>query len=164
MAGPNRLPDDLAKWVAAVFPKEDAETALELLDGAVDHTGARVGERLLRSAALGSRGRLKDLTEMVALLKIDWRDVIVAGEYEVAHKKLIRVRDLNSPVPGPDEMRGMTVNERLGTAGLFPEFDRSVKARDLEAVVWVLRRAFLTEDQARETATKVLADPSFYGF
>jgi hypothetical protein len=58
---------------------------------------------------------------------------------------------------------GMTVNERLAHFGLFQAFDSAVETRQLSAVVEVLRRAKLTETEAQETATAVLANPSFYG-
>jgi len=38
---------------------------------------------------------LVKLAYYVDLLKIDFRDVIVAGEYESSNGKLVRVRDLN---------------------------------------------------------------------
>ena len=158
------MPKDLMDWVNAVFPGDEALAALAELDGAVDHTGAPVDERLLRSAALGSRGKLKELKDMVALLKVDWRDVIVAGEYEVSNKKLMRVRDLTKPIPGPDDLRGMNVTERLLASGLFPEFERGVRAGSVDAVVAVLRRTFLTGEQARETAAAAISNPSNYGF
>lgn len=35
----------------------------------------------------------------VETLKHDWRDVIVEGEYVPSEGKLVRVRDLNNPIP-----------------------------------------------------------------
>ena len=63
----------------------------------------------------------------------------------------------------PDCLVGMTVNERLGYFGLFQAFDAAVESRQLSAVVDVLKQAKLTEAQAKETASAVLANPNFYG-
>jgi len=41
-------------------------------------------------------GRLR---KQVAHLKVDWRDIIVEGEYVVRERKLIRVLDLGNPIP-----------------------------------------------------------------
>lgn len=62
-----------------------------------------------------------------------------------------------------DYIAGMTVNERLAHFGLFQAFDAAVDSRQLSAVVEILRRAKLTEDQAQKTASAVLANLSFYG-
>jgi hypothetical protein len=65
-----------------------------------------------------------------------------------------------------DQIAGMTVNERLlhfGHFGLFEAFDSAVASRELLAVVAVLRKAMLTEQQAHDTASAVLANPSYYG-
>ena len=63
-----------------------------------------------------------------------------------------------------DQVSGMTVNERLAYFGLFESFDAAVESRHLESVVAILCRAHLTEAQARETASTVLANPALYGF
>lgn len=62
-----------------------------------------------------------------------------------------------------DDIAGMTVNERLYHFGLIEAFDTAVKSRQLSSIVGVLRQAKLTEAQALETASSVLANPSFYG-
>ena len=61
-----------------------------------------------------------------------------------------------------DQVAGMTVNERLAHFDLFRAFDSAVAARDLSAVVSVLRQAKLTDQQAHQTAAAVLANPSHY--
>ena len=100
------LSPDLVAWVRAHFPKSDTVTALEILVAAVIHTGEYPDARLLRSAALGSaapgvEGDLDRLRYYVGLLAIDWRDVIVAGEYAAVNHQLVRVRDFTLPIP-PD--------------------------------------------------------------
>lgn len=62
-----------------------------------------------------------------------------------------------------DCLAGMTVNERLGHFGLFQAFDTAVESRQVSAVFEVLKRAKLTDIQAEETASAVLANPNFYG-
>lgn len=104
MIGPPRrsLPADLVAWVRAHFGEHEAGVALEALSGAVDEAGALVGDRLARCAAVGSRGELRVLLELVELLKLDGRDVIVAGEYELVGGELRHLRDLTNPIDLPD--------------------------------------------------------------
>ena len=92
------LPDDLDRWVAATFSSQDVEEARTLLAGAVDHEGVCVSDRLRCCAAVGSRGDIVALRELIGLLRVDWRDVIVAGEYEMQGGELRRVRDLTQPM------------------------------------------------------------------
>jgi NhaP-type Na+/H+ and K+/H+ antiporter len=53
----------------------------------------------------------------------------------------------------------MTVNERLAHFDLLHAFDSAVASRDFAAIFAVLRQAKLTDQQARQTATEVLANP-----
>ena len=93
------LPADVERWIAAHFPAADVNIARELLASAIDHAGAVPDARLLRCAAVGSRGDLVQLRYLVGLLQIDYRDVIMFGEYDVIDGKLSRVRNLNEPLP-----------------------------------------------------------------
>ncbi len=93
------LPQDLERWLTAHFPAVEVDIARELLAGAIDHTGAAPGARLLRCAAVGSRGDLAQLRYLVGLLQIDYRDVIMFGEYDVVDGKLTHVRNLNEALP-----------------------------------------------------------------
>ena len=63
-----------------------------------DHTGAPASSRLLRCALVGSRGDLEELRSLVELMAIDYRDVIMSGEYEVSSGRTVHVRDLNQPL------------------------------------------------------------------
>ena len=92
------LSDDVVRWVNRHFRGNDVDFALAMLGSAVDHTGELVGPRLVRCAALGSRGDLARLERLVAELRTDWRDVIMAGEYEMRDGKPVRVHDLNNPI------------------------------------------------------------------
>ena len=50
------FPDDVVTWVNRHFSGGDVESALATLGLAVDNTGELVSPRLLRCAAVGSRG------------------------------------------------------------------------------------------------------------
>jgi len=59
---------------------------------------------------------------------------------------------------------GMTVNERLVVAGLLQQWDKSVKARDRDAMIAILKRVDLPETESARIADSVLANPTKYGF
>ncbi len=92
------LPADLTAFVARRFAATDRAQAVSLLETATIHDGTRPSDQLLRCAAVASRGDLAQLRDYVALLKLDWRDVIVAGEYARCEGRLERVRDLTLPL------------------------------------------------------------------
>src|SRR3954469_7341686 len=92
------LPDDVVRWVHRHFSDDDVESALATLESAVDHTGKVVSPRLVRCAAIGSQGSLERLRLFVNELRVDSRDVIVGGEYEIRDGKPVQVRDLNGPI------------------------------------------------------------------
>jgi hypothetical protein len=92
------LPEDIVRWVSLNFNEIEREQALSRLREAVLHDGKPAGVRLLRCAAVASNGDLKGLDEYIDMLLIDWRDVIVAGEYDSQDGKLVKVRDLNNPI------------------------------------------------------------------
>lgn len=93
------LPADVEKYVCRKFTASDRDEALALLQNAVLHDGTAPGPRLLRCAAVASGGEIGRLRMEVETLKHDYRDVIVEGEYIPSGKGLIRVRDLNGPIP-----------------------------------------------------------------
>jgi hypothetical protein len=59
---------------------------------------------------------------------------------------------------------GMTVNERLAAAGLLAEFDAAARRRDRSEMIAILMRVELTGAQAAETADRIIAKPSMYGY
>ena len=93
------LPLDIVATLQSRFPPQDQEAAIATLLAARIHTGELPGDRLLRCAVIASESDLLKLQYYVGLLAIDWRDVIVAGEYAVQKQGLAKVRDLCEPIP-----------------------------------------------------------------
>lgn len=59
---------------------------------------------------------------------------------------------------------GMTVNERLVTAGLVGQFDAAINAGDGPHAIELLKQVAMSESGAAATVDAVLADPSKYGY
>ncbi|KZC22523.1 hypothetical protein RHOFW104T7_00270 [Rhodanobacter thiooxydans] len=72
--------------------------ALSLLEAAKLHDGTTPDVRILRCALVASGGELLELARQIDQLKCDYRDVILAGEYEFRGKEAVRVRDLSEPL------------------------------------------------------------------
>jgi hypothetical protein len=64
----------------------------------------------------------------------------------------------------PEDLKGMTVNERLFACDLFEVWEKAVNNRDRENMISVLLEAQLTNEQAIETVDTVLKNPKYYGF
>ena len=67
-------------------------------------------------------------------------------------------------IPSKEELKGMTVNERLFSCELFDEWDMAVKNRNKKEMINILTKVELTQEQAIETTTTVLENPEKYGF
>ena len=91
------LPRDIENYVLRVFGKGNFEGVLEILSLAKLHDGREPSHRLVRCVLVASQGSLSSLRRNVDLLAIDYRDVIVSGEYESEDGDLVQVRDLSSP-------------------------------------------------------------------
>ena len=89
------LPEDVQIFLEQTFPAEERGEAVLVLDQARIEDGTVPSPRLLRCAAFASGGNLKRLRQLASLLAVDWRDVIMAGEYELRDKVTVRVRDLS---------------------------------------------------------------------
>ena len=63
-----------------------------------------------------------------------------------------------------EELKGMTVNERLLHFGLLSSFDAAVRSQNLDAVTSILKAAKFSLSQAETTAAAVLANPKNYGY
>jgi hypothetical protein len=60
------------------------------------HDGSLAEPRLQRCALVASKASLEKLHYYVKQLRVAFRDVVVAGEYESVGGKLVRVRDLSA--------------------------------------------------------------------
>jgi hypothetical protein len=92
------LPPDVLRHVERKFAEGERAQALELLRKAVLHDGEPASPRLLRCAVLSSAGDLDKLRSQVEHIAIDYRDVILEGEYEKQRGEFVRMRDLNEPL------------------------------------------------------------------
>jgi len=91
------LPADLLRHIQRIFAKRDRAAAITLLLCARSHDGV-AGPRLQRCAPVASYGSLERLMHYVRMLEVDYRDVIVAAEYDAGNGELVRVRDLTKPL------------------------------------------------------------------
>jgi len=87
------LLDDVVRRVHESFSGSDRDKAAGLLLGARIHDGSLAEPRLQRCALVASQGSLETLQYYVKVLAVDFRDVIVAGEYESIAGELVRVRE-----------------------------------------------------------------------
>jgi hypothetical protein len=58
----------------------------------------------------------------------------------------------------------MTVNERLVTAGLLPQFDAAIELEDRRRAIELLVQVAMSQVSATATVDAVLANPSKYGY
>jgi hypothetical protein len=93
------ISDDVVRFIVRRFAAADQSEAFALLRQATLHDGSMPGLRLLRCASVASNGSIERLRMEVETLKHDYRDVIVEGEYVPVGTQLVRVRDLNQPIP-----------------------------------------------------------------
>lgn len=93
------LPADVERHVRCMFASAEWTTVAALLADAVIHDGQPAGPRLVRCVLLSSGGTISGLRRQLDQLKHDYRDVIVEGEYVPRDGKLVRVRNLNDPIP-----------------------------------------------------------------
>lgn len=93
------IPDDVARFIVRRFAAAHQAQALALLEQAKLHDGTAPGSRLLRCASVASGGSIDRLRMEIETLERDYRDVIVEGEYVPTGDRLVKVRDLNLPIP-----------------------------------------------------------------
>lgn len=93
------IPDDVARFIVRRFAAADQAEAFALLEQAKLHDGTAPGPRLLRCASVASGGSIDRLRMEIETLERDYRDVIVEGEYVPTGARLVKVRDLNLPIP-----------------------------------------------------------------
>lgn len=91
------LPADVEAYIARRFDVAEREAASALCGAATIHDGSAASPRLIRCALLSSGGSLQRLRLEIEHLRVDYRDVIVSGEYVPEKGQLVRVRNLNEP-------------------------------------------------------------------
>ncbi len=91
------FPRDIENYVLQVFGNEQFEGVVKILSLAKLHDGQEPNHRLIRCMLVASQGSISDLGRSVELLAIDYRDVIMSGEYEYTDGDAVRVRDLTLP-------------------------------------------------------------------
>jgi hypothetical protein len=62
-----------------------------------------------------------------------------------------------------ESFAGMTVNERLYSAGLLVAFDAAVESGDKDAVIRLLQAVHLSPEDAQRSADTLFANPARYG-
>lgn len=92
------LPNDVRAFIEQNFPSDQWEDAFTILCQARIEDGTMPSPRLLRCAVFASDGSLTQLRSFATHLAIDWRDVILAGEYELRDTVAVQVRDLTLPL------------------------------------------------------------------
>ncbi len=92
-------PADILGFINKNFEPDQVTDVLSLLARAVLHDGKAPGHRVLRCALFAGRSDMEKLAYQINLISIDYRDVIVAGEYELREGDLVRVRDLSIHFP-----------------------------------------------------------------
>jgi hypothetical protein len=95
------IAQDVKDFITRNLAPADHDQAVWVLSGARIETGAAPSPRLMRCALIASGGSLEQLRAQVARMKVDWRDVIIAGEYVSEDGTLKQVRDLSVPFALP---------------------------------------------------------------
>jgi hypothetical protein len=94
-----QLAPDIVRFITRSFPAREHAQVMQLLTDATIHDGSRAEDRLLRCAVVAAEASLERLQYYVGLLQLDYRDVIVAGEYEYRNDDFTLIRDLSVPLP-----------------------------------------------------------------
>ena len=94
----NSIPIDVGAFIVRRFAVAEQPTALDVLTAATLGDDSPPSARLIRCAAIASRGSIERLRYFVNLMRVDFRDVIVAAEYEEQNGNLSKVRDLNNAI------------------------------------------------------------------
>ncbi len=92
------IPADVVGYIERSYSAIDRDDALALLRAAVLPDVRESAARLLRCAVISARRDVGRLRKQLAHLAVDYRDVVVEGEYVVRDGKLVRARDLNQPI------------------------------------------------------------------
>jgi hypothetical protein len=93
------LPDDVVRYVERSFSRIDHAETLEALRSVTLANCPEAPARMLRCVVVCANRDVGRLRKQIARLAVDYRDVIVEGEYVVRDGKLVRVRDLAEAIP-----------------------------------------------------------------
>ena len=66
--------------------------------------------------------------------------------------------------PTDDELKGMTVNERLFACNTLDDFDVAAKQRNERRMIEILTDVAFTAEQAAWTTETLLGNPKKYGY
>jgi hypothetical protein len=76
------LPEDIPAKVRQDFASGEVLPVIELLTELRKENAQLFTDRILRCIVFVADGSFEQLADAVALARLDWRDVIVAGEYD----------------------------------------------------------------------------------
>ncbi len=63
-----------------------------------------------------------------------------------------------------EELKGMTVNERLFGLGLIGQWDLAAKTRNRQMMIEILLKCSFSQEQSEQTTDAVLKNPAKFGF
>lgn len=98
------LPADIVDYVSRNYAEAEIPSVTATLENAKLHDGGDPDFRMLRCALVASDNSVEGVERFVSGLAIDYRDVIVAGEYISKEGKLVRIRDLSLPFGTDDKL------------------------------------------------------------
>ena len=90
------MPEDIVAKVRQDFAEDDALTVLQLLSE-FHRDNPSISERILRCIVFLAKGSFEEFVRAVEMARVDWRDLIVAAEYDGWSGEENRRRDLNAP-------------------------------------------------------------------
>jgi hypothetical protein len=90
---------DIQSKIRRDFSPSDVYAAIEAIQGWDVEVKGLLDDRRIRCAVYLARGSLDRLRQMIALGMQDWRDLIMAAEYEGE----VRVRDFDHPFVRADD-------------------------------------------------------------
>ena len=96
MIMPTSIPEDIILRIKRDFPKDEAAPIIELLNE-LKGRNPDYCDRILRSIIHLAHGSFDQFERAVTLADLDWRDLIVAAEYDGRTGEEDKRRDLTLP-------------------------------------------------------------------
>ena len=93
------LPPDVLDRINRDFPPADSAAAAGALEGLQEQEPEVFSLRLIRCAVHLSRGEYLALGEWIMKARVDWRDVIMAGEFDRGDRRLRTFDQPFEPAP-----------------------------------------------------------------